>query len=160
MEEIKQHQLDQMDQIMHDLLRRYKNIQSDIESLFPEGMTSLELSIIKAVNANPEIIIKEISEYLALPGSTLTSAIDRLEQKNLIRRVVSKRNKRSLGLELTKDGARINAIHENAEQQIWRRILAKFQTNDEREAFLKLLKVISAKSEEQQNQLQNEEQIK
>ncbi|WP_312890820.1 hypothetical protein [Clostridium thailandense] len=32
-----------------------------------------------------------MSQYLDLPGSTLTSTIDRLEKRNLVKRVISKK---------------------------------------------------------------------
>jgi DNA-binding MarR family transcriptional regulator len=143
MDEIKQDQMELMDKAMHNLYKHYKNYKSDMESLFPEGITSTELDIIKIVFSQPEIIIKEVGEYLGLAGSTLTSAIDRLEQKKLLKRVVSARNRRSFGLELTQEGIQINTIHQDAERQIWRRILGKFDTDQERQLFLKLLDIIS-----------------
>lgn len=143
MNEVNPEQIVKLDEIMHTIQKRYKNYQTDIEALFPEGITSTELSIIKIVNSKPEIIIKEVSEYLDLAGSTLTSAIDRLEKRKLMRRVVSTRNRRSFGLELTEEGIRINTLHEAAERQIWSRILGKLENEQERETFLRLLEAIS-----------------
>ncbi len=143
MNEVNPEQIVKLDEIMHTIQKRYKNYQTDIEALFPEGITSTELSIIKIVNSRPEIIIKEVSEYLDLAGSTLTSAIDRLEKRKLMRRVVSTRNRRSFGLELTEEGIRINTLHEAAERQIWSRILGKLENEQERETFLRLLEAIS-----------------
>ncbi len=143
MNKVNPEQIVKLDEIMHTIQKRYKNYQTDIEALFPEGITSTELSIIKIVNSRPEIIIKEVSEYLDLAGSTLTSAIDRLEKRKLMRRVVSTRNRRSFGLELTEEGIRINTLHEAAERQIWSRILGKLENEQERETFLRLLEAIS-----------------
>jgi len=151
LDEIKQEQMDLMSKSMYNIYKQYKNYQSDAESLFPEGITSTELSIIQIVNERPEIIIKEVSEYLELPGSTLTSAIDRLEQKKLIRRIVSQRNRRSLGLELTDAGREINVIHEKAEQKIGRRILSRFDNSEDRETFLRLLGVLATEIKEENN---------
>ena len=131
------------DKIMHVASRHVKEFKADIEALFPKGITSTELSIIKCVSTQPDIIIKEISESLSLPGSTLTSAIDRLEERQLIKRVMSKRNKRSFGLELTPEGIEINKIHEKAEKVIWNKILGALNSDEEREVFLTLLETIS-----------------
>lgn len=61
-----------------------------------EGTTVLEVNILKIVQKNPDIILREISEFLKIPSSTLTSAVNRLEKRNLIKRIISERDLRSL----------------------------------------------------------------
>jgi DNA-binding MarR family transcriptional regulator len=78
-----------------------------------------------------------------LPGSTLTSVIDRLEQRGLINRVVSKRNRRSYALELTQEDIRISALHEAAEKILWGKLLGSLSDDNERDTFIGLMERIS-----------------
>ncbi len=139
MNEIKQEHIDQLDYLMHEILKRYKDYQAYMSTLYPQGITSTELSVIKIVHSKTDIIIKEVSELLAIPGSTLTSVIDRLEQKNLIIRAVSKKNRHSFGLELTEEGIKLNIEHENAEKQIWHRVLSLLDSDHDREMLIRLI---------------------
>ena len=142
MNEINQEYINQLDDIMHRALKHYKDYQTDMQTLYPQGITSTELSVIKIVSAKPDIIIKEVSASLSVPGSTLTSAIDRLEQKNLINRIISKKNRHSYGLELTEEGKKLNAQHEEAERQMWCTILSLLDNDKERESLICLLSSI------------------
>lgn len=142
MDEINQEYINQLDDIMHRALKHYKDYQTDMSALYPESITSTELSIIKIVNIKPDIIIKEVSESLSVPGSTLTSAIDRLEQKKLIKRIISKKNRHSFGLELTEEGKKLNAEHEDAEKQVWYKLLSLLDNDKERESLIYLLSSI------------------
>ena len=58
-----------------------------------EGITPLELHILKLVAERPDTILIEIRKLLGIPHSTLTSAIDRLERRSLLRRAVSHRRR-------------------------------------------------------------------
>lgn len=143
-EEVMQEHIERFDEIIHAILKHYKDYTDEICALYPQGITSTELSIIKVVCSKPEIILKEVSESLAVPGSTLTSAIDRLEHKNLLERVISRKNRHSFGLKLTDDGIKLNALHEEAERRIWRRILSQLTSDEERESLITLLgKIVS-----------------
>ena len=139
MDEIKQEYIEQLDYLMHEILKRYKDYQTSMSELYPQGITSTELSVIKIVRLKPDIVIKDVSGLLSIPGSTLTSVLDRLEQKNLIIRTVSKKNRHSFGLELTEEGIKLNAEHENAEKQIWHRVLSLLDSDHDREMLVRLL---------------------
>ncbi len=147
MNEIKQEYIDQLVSLVHEILKHYKEYQTDMSALYPQGITSIELSIIQFVHSNPDNVIKEVSESLSIPGSTLTSAIDRLEQKNLIIRTVSKKNRRSFGLKLTEEGIKLNDEHEKAESQVWYRILSKLDNDNDRELLIELITTIVNKQE-------------
>ncbi len=142
MNEIKQEYVDQLVSLVHTALKHYKKYQTDLCALYPQGITSTELSVIKIVHEKPDIILKEVSNSLEIPGSTLTSAIDRLEQKNLIIRTVSKKNRHSYGLELTEEGEKINAEHEREERLIWYRILSLLESEQDIETLVNLLTTI------------------
>lgn len=111
--------------------------------MFPKGITSSELSVLKAASKYPNSALKEIGEYLDIPGSTLTSIVDRLEKRNLVRRTINKENRRSYALELTKDGIELSNQHEEAEKELWEKVLMSLNEDVERETLINLLDKIS-----------------
>ena len=104
-----------------------------------EGMAQIDLHILKLIAAHPNIILKEICAALNIPSSTLTSAINRLEERGLLRRVVSKRDRRSYELELTDQGWKIEKEHERVDRKITEKILKAFDDEHEARTFIELL---------------------
>lgn len=142
MNEIKKEHIKKLDILIHSAYKHLKHSQINLESQLLQGITSTELSVLSIVDEKPDIILKEISERLDLPASTLTSAVDRLEQRNLIKRTISKKDRRSFGLELTETGLRLHLEHEESEQLVWEKILGSLSNDEERESFLFFLEKI------------------
>lgn len=105
-----------------------------------EGATVLEVNILKIVGRNPDIILREISKLLDIPSSTLTSAVNRLERKQLLKRVISERDLRSFGLALTDKGKQ--ALDEHNKEEILKinSMLQVFDNSEECNEFLRLFK--------------------
>lgn len=110
-----------------------------------ESLTTMEISIITIVYEREDIILKEICTILDIPKSTLTSAIDRLERLNYINRTVSKRDRRSFGLQLTEEGYAVLDERIELEKQLYGSILNALDTNEEKEILLDLLRKIVKK---------------
>ena len=108
-----------------------------------EGIQLLDLHILKLVDQNPEIILKEIRQELNIPHSTLTSAINRLEKRGLIERVISQRDLRSFGLILTKNGYNIRKEHDRIDKLIATMVLEALDSEDERQVLTRLLEKIN-----------------
>lgn len=139
MNKMNEEQYKKFDAVMHKIYKRLRQLQGDIDTMFPNGITSSELSVLKIANKYPDAVLKEISQYLDVPGSTLTSIIDRLEKRNLIKRVISKKNRRSYALELTQEGIEISTQHENVEKELWEKVLDALSDDNERDVLINLL---------------------
>jgi len=105
-----------------------------------EGTTVLEVNILKIVGRNPDIILREISKFLKTPSSTLTSAINRLEKRKLLKRIISERDLRSFGLALTDEGKYAIEEHYKKEGIVINSMLQVFDNSEERHSFIKLFK--------------------
>lgn len=105
-----------------------------------EGATVLEVNILKIVGRNPDIILREISKLLNIPSSTLTSAVNRLERKQLLKRVISERDLRSFGLALTDKGKQALDEHYREEVVVINSMLQVFDDSQERGNFIRLFK--------------------
>ena len=107
-------------------------------------MPAADKRVLKMASGRSDIILREIREVLGVPNSTLTGAVDRLEERGLLRRVVSRRDRRSYGLELTDGGRAYMALQEQAEHDFAVRVLEILETDEERQAFIDILsKVVS-----------------
>ena len=97
-------QVDELNKLWHHMLieSNYKDIEA--KYLRIQALSTNEIAILRIISEKEEVIIKDILEILNLPKSTLTSIIDRLENRNLIVRAISKRDRRSYKLELTEEG--------------------------------------------------------
>jgi DNA-binding MarR family transcriptional regulator len=107
-----------------------------------KGMAQLDLHILKLIAEQPNIILKEICEELNIPNSTLTSAINRLEKRGLLQRLISERDRRSFGLELTDEGWGIKREHDRIDQLITDKVLQTLDNQEEVQAFVELLSKI------------------
>lgn len=138
-------QIEEFGRIWHTYMR--KSRLNKIEQKYPRvnGLTTIEISILSIVSKNPEVILREICADLDIPKSTLTSAIDRLEKRNYINRIISKRDKRSFGLELTEEGILAQKEHIEFENAIFARLLSGLDTEEERAQLIKSLKKIVTK---------------
>jgi len=97
-----------------------------------------EIRIIMMVASQPSILLREIGEQLHTPKSTLTSMIDRLEKQNILKRVISQRDRRSFGLELTEEGQKTYHEFISYQAAIGEKIL-KTLTPEEQDNFVQLL---------------------
>ncbi len=108
-------------------------------------ITPVELHVLKLVCERPDLILREIREELGIPQSTLTSAIDRLENKGLVRRVICDRDRRSFVPEVTDAGRSVQEEHDRIDEQVAARLLGLLDSEEERESFVRMLTKISSK---------------
>ncbi len=142
MDDVSMDQVEVLDRIYHKLI--FISQQKDFQ-LFNnrlKDVTTIEISILEIVENNPDIILKDIIEELRVPSSTLTNAINRLEKRNLIKRVISQRDRRSYGLELTEEGKLAQKEHKEGEKILYKKILNPL-TRKERDVFLRCLNKIT-----------------
>ncbi|WP_052309956.1 MarR family winged helix-turn-helix transcriptional regulator [Methanocella arvoryzae] len=107
-----------------------------------EGLTPLDLHILAFIEARPDVILKELRNYLDVPNSTLTGLIDRLEKKGLIERVISGRDRRSFGLKLTAKGADLRKEQQQVRLASASKMLGALDSDEERRAFVGMLNKI------------------
>ncbi|QZY55069.1 MarR family winged helix-turn-helix transcriptional regulator [Crassaminicella profunda] len=132
-----------LDEIYHSILYSLQKKKTKLFSEKLKDVTTIEISILEIIEKKPDVILKEIVEILGVPSSTLTNAINRLEKRNYVKRVISKRDRRSYGLELTGEGKIAQIEHKRGEKNLWEGILDPLDTKEERTNFLKSLKKIA-----------------
>jgi DNA-binding MarR family transcriptional regulator len=143
MKEVKAEHIDKLDHVMHIFYRRMNSLGEEMDIHQTQGATPIEISILGMVGKNPDIILKDIIDMLQIPGSTLTNAVDRLEKRSFLNRVISKRDRRSYGLSLTDEGRKVYLKHQKTEQLLWDKILSTLDSDEEIELFLHLIEKVT-----------------
>lgn len=136
-------EIESIDKVWHELTFSLQKISEEIWKDKFEGISTIEISILSIIERNPDVILKEITECLGIPGSTLTSAIDRLEKRGLLNRIISKRDRRSFGLELTEKGKIVQKDHRECEKILWKKVLESYETSEDRREFIRLLHLLA-----------------
>ncbi|MCI2106663.1 MAG: MarR family winged helix-turn-helix transcriptional regulator [Intestinimonas sp.] len=142
-ERISGEEIQNLDKVWHALILPMQKMNEELWNGKLEGVSTTEISILSIIERKPDAILKEIVEILKIPGSTLTSAIDRLEKRGLLKRVISQRDRRSFGLELTDDGRIAQREHRENEKILWKKILGAYETSEERRELIRLLQILA-----------------
>ena len=69
------------------------------------GLTIPQIMVLSAIERLGDVTIKRISDHVSLSQATLTTILNRLEQRNLVERVRNAEDKRIVNARLTADGA-------------------------------------------------------
>lgn len=77
---------------------RSKKLSKDV------GITGPQLLVLQELKADPGITAKRVSDLVNLSQATVTSILDRLENKSLISRIRSESDRRRIALYLTETG--------------------------------------------------------
>lgn len=135
--------LDKLSEIHHKLY--YKMIRSKYEDAFPmiKGLSSLEMGILGVLADFPGASLKEICERLVLPKSTLTSAVNRLVNRDYVSRVVNEADRRSFNLVLTEAGSLAQHEHIAAEHTLYAKILTALGSGEDAARLIDLLEKIA-----------------
>ena len=136
-------QIQAVDDLLHQLLWGLHLKRLDAWTPELESIGALGLHVLKLAGEKKNIILGEIREILAVPHSTLTSIINRLEARNLLERTISRRDRRSFGLALTDEGRRVQCDHDRLDRELARTMIDALDTDDERSAFVALIQKIS-----------------
>lgn len=142
-EEISNEEIKNIDKVWHELIIVMQKTSDELWKNKLDGASTIEISILSIVERKSDVILKEIVEILGIPSSTLTSAIDRLEKRDLLRRVISQKDRRSFGLELTEEGRIAQQEHRESEKVLWKKVLGAYETSSERMELIQLLQILA-----------------
>jgi len=94
------------------------------------NVSSAQLNCLLSLNDNGPLPISRIADHILVKGSTVTGIIDRLEKKDLVRRVRSKTDRRVITVELTDTG---KLLTENAPSPVQQKIIDGLNRLSERQ---------------------------
>lgn len=144
-EKITKYEIEKLDEVYHALVVSMQKTSEELWKDKLKGISTVEISILSIIERKPDVILKEITQILGMPASTLTNAVDRLEKRGLLTRVISKRDRRSFGLALTEDGQLAQQEHRQSEAIFLKKILSAYDTAEERSELIRLLYILAQK---------------
>lgn len=71
------------------------------------GLTGPQLLVTRYVGQQPGVMVRQIAETVNLSAATITNILDRLENRDLVKRIRSTEDKRKVGVYLTEQGQAI-----------------------------------------------------
>lgn len=135
----------QVNEAIHVLLRSLNLTRLGRWSDKLEDLHFLDLHALSHAEHHPEGTLSEMRGVLQVPQSTLTSLIDRLERRGLVRRAIHSRDKRSYRIELTAAGRAVQREHHRVERRIAGRMLDALPDDESRHQFVHLLTAMTRK---------------
>lgn len=72
------------------------------------GLTVPQLSILNTIRLKPNLTLKNITEELSLPKSTVSTALDGLVNLGLVERKTSQEDRREINLKVTTKGKQLS----------------------------------------------------
>lgn len=131
-----------LNKLYHRLI--FLNYHRDVpsEMKFFLKLNPLDQKIMNITFEENGISISNLTKILSIPKSTMTSAIKRLENMELIKRNQSEIDKRVNLITLTHQGLDIQNSHQLFEKNLFANILLSLDDEDERRFFLDALEKI------------------
>ncbi|MBI6872359.1 MarR family winged helix-turn-helix transcriptional regulator [Clostridium aciditolerans] len=105
-------------------------------------VTPVQYGILKCLWDEDGQTPKQIARTLSLDGSTITGILDRMENKNLVRRTPDPDDRRTLKVVITNQGRELRECIEEVIEEVNKRILEIF-TSEEQEQLKKFLEQIA-----------------
>jgi len=131
-------QINIVNTMFHEILfammfRRQDNGTEDIQKF-----TFAEMHLMGLAFYNPDMILKEIRDYLNIPQTTLSSIVAKLEKTGYLKRIINPRDMRSFSLELTEKGKSRFEMHQQSDYEQVKSVLLPL-SEEERETFKEIL---------------------
>ena len=100
------------------------------EKLSAFEITPVQYAVLYCLWENDKRSPKEIAERLKLENSTISGILERMEKKDLIRRAISKEDRRFIQVILTKKGASLKEDVLSAVEQVNNEVLSVFSAGE------------------------------
>jgi DNA-binding MarR family transcriptional regulator len=107
------------------------------------GLTTAQNHTIEIVGHEGAIKMKKLADMLGVTTGTLTVSIDRLEKKELLRRVPHKSDRRSYLIELTRKGQEVFKMHHKHHFNLTREMMTDFSEQEQIDLYNALQKMMS-----------------
>lgn len=107
------------------------------------GLAALDVGVIHHSSRSPGITVGEVRRILDIPNSTLSSAVNRLERRGLVRRVINAQDRRSYGLVITEAGLAVEEAHRALDRRLAELCCRALPDEEQRRLFLLALELVA-----------------
>lgn len=137
-------QIEEVNKTFHRIWFSVMFNRPDYKSENIQKLSFIEMHLIGMAYDHPEMILKEIREYLRIPQTTLSSIIAKMEKQGILRRVINHRDMRSFSLEVTDVGRKIRDTHKEHDFKQAKELVLALDDN-ERNEFIRVFQKVANK---------------
>lgn len=127
---------EQLNELMHDIIRSEKEIIKDKKQLHFIKLCEQDITIISMISNEEKLTAKEISEKLNIPRTTIVTAVQRLVERGYVIQIRSEVDKRVNNLKLSDEGKMINQEHLEYEDNLLEFLVSKWTEEQQEQLYL------------------------
>ena len=125
--------------INHAIVEFFEKLSSwEHDVVREKGMTLPQMHTLEVLGIHGSMRMKELAEAMGITTGTLTVLVDRLEDKDCVRRIPHDTDRRSINVELTDPGCKLFQEHDRLHHRLTEELVAACSPED-REALLRCL---------------------
>lgn len=130
--------------INHAIVEFFEKLSSwEHDVVREKGMTLPQMHTLEVLGIHGSMRMKELAEAMGITTGTLTVLVDRLEDKDCVRRLPHDTDRRSINVELTDAGRELFAEHDRLHHRLTEDLVAACPAED-RAALLRCLTSMNA----------------
>ena len=127
--------------IVQEMLKQFQSVNAAAANGPHAELNIQELRLVEFLGDEGPHIMRELAAFLNVAVNSVTSIVDNLEQKGLVRRVRSEDDRRIIRVELTDAGRLIHQDALDVNMQLFRTMLRAL-SSEEQKIFLMLIRKI------------------
>ncbi len=136
----------QLNESITSIVRAYRVLDGQVASSPTQSLTKQELYLLERLGGHGPSIMSALAEYLGVAVNTVTTVVDALERKGVVRRERAEDNRRKVWVQLTPAGRRVHQAYV-AEQSRAAEFLLSALTPEEQQIYMVLMRKIGQAAE-------------
>jgi len=141
--------------VVQDIMYQFRVVDGACANGPHADLSTQELRLLEHLGDRGPRMMRELAEFLLLAVNSVTSTVDNMEAKGLVRRKRSEEDRRVIEVELTEHGRAVYADAVQAKLRFLRCLLAAL-TEEEQEIYMVLMRKIARAGQTQLAQLTSE----
>jgi DNA-binding MarR family transcriptional regulator len=141
-----------MHDLVQDILKQFQCVNATAANGPHVELNMQELRVVEFLGNEGPKMMRELAKHLAVAVNSMTSIVDNLEHKDLVRRHRSQEDRRVVRVELTDAGREIYQSSVELNLRLFRTMLGAL-TEDEQEIFMVLFRKIARAGRTQVHQI-------
>lgn len=128
--------------VVQEILNQFQYINAAVANGPLVDLSCQELRLVEFIGDEGPKIMRELAEFLFLAVNSITSVVDNLEKKEIVRRHRSEEDRRVVRVELTDQGRTVYEAAVDQKTRFLRAMLAELN-NEEQEIYMLLMRKIA-----------------
>jgi DNA-binding MarR family transcriptional regulator len=141
-----------LQEVVQDILKQFQCVNAAAANGPHVELNMQELRVVEFLGNEGPRMMRELAEHLKVAVNSVTSIVDNLERKGLVRRQRSQEDRRVIRVELTDPGTEIYQSLVEVNRRLFRSMLGAL-TEDEQEILLVLFRKIARAGRTQVRQM-------